>query len=60
MADVESQVVEATADERTSSGEWGQGSALRGTSSARAASRGSGITWWEACGGWKCRIALSM
>ncbi len=60
MADVESQVVEAAAEERASSGEWGPGSLLRTTSSARTPSRGSGITWYEACGGWKCRIALSM
>ena len=61
MADVESQVAETVvAEERSPGGEWGAPTSLRTAASTRTASRSSGITWWEACGGWKSRIALSM
>lgn len=60
MADIESQIGEGTSVEDAASGPDRGNPSLRNTPSGRGPGMRSGITWWEACGGWNARYALSI
>jgi len=61
MADVESHPAEIISSEtRPSASERETAVTLHAGTGSRQVSKGSGITWWEACGGWNARYALSM
>jgi hypothetical protein len=64
MADVEPQVSEETAGEVAASAERGASHTVHPTgpygSSGLHGPQRSGITWWEACGGWSSRYSLSI
>ncbi|MDQ4501759.1 hypothetical protein [Sinomonas sp. ASV322] len=61
MADVESQPAQNAASEaRNSAGEREASATFHSSAGSRQQPKRSGITWWEACGGWNSRYALSM
>ncbi|MEA5453548.1 hypothetical protein SPF06_02315 [Sinomonas sp. JGH33] len=60
MADVESQSAESAASEAHPAGERETSATFYAAAGSRQQSKRSGITWWEACGGWNSRYALSM
>ncbi len=59
MADMEPQTAQGTAVEDATSRPDQGNSSLR-SAPAGAPGMRSGITWWEACGGWSSRYALSI
>jgi hypothetical protein len=66
MADVEPQITESSSGESPSNSETSASQSLHPTSAygsssgLRGPSKRSGITWWEACGGWSSRYSLSL
>ena len=60
MADVEPQIAEGTTVEDGSSGPERVNPTQRTASTAHGPGMRSGITWWEACGGWNSRYSLSI
>jgi hypothetical protein len=59
MADVEPQTAQGSAAEDAASGA-DKGHSSRTIPTGGAPGMRSGITWWEACGGWNSRYALSI
>lgn len=60
MAEIEPQNAQGTAVEDARSGPEKGNSSLRSASTGGAPGMRSGITWWEACGGWNSRYDLSI
>lgn len=65
MADAEPQIADDSAGENPSGLETNAAhshrpAATHGSAGLHGPGKRSGITWWEACGGWSSRYSLSL